>query len=141
MGVLSDFVIADKSEAEAIGASDNPSSWPTLTGWRGIESIKLSTLYCSITGETYTNDLQKSFSLVGGDKIEGPWVFLFPEKVKDCFAKFNLARLDDVAKSWTATEEMKMDRWNAEDAGEFIKQITEHAKSASEQKKITFLVV
>jgi len=140
MGTLSDFVIADESEAKAIGESIQPSdTWSTLTGWRGMDPIKLSTLYCSMSGETYSNDLQKSFSLVGGDKFEGPWVFLFPENIKKCFAQFDSTGLNDVAKLWVSTEELKMDRWNVEDAEEFIEQITEQAKKAFEAKKSLFL--
>lgn len=140
MGTLSDFVIAEPSESQAIGESFQPSEiWPTLTGWKGIESIKLSRLYCSMSGEEYSNDLQKSFELVGGDKYEGPWVFQFPKHIQKSFAQFDLSKLGEVAAKWAATEELEMDRWSVDDAEQFIKQICEHAQKASDANKTLFL--
>lgn len=73
MGQLSDFVVADTVKAVNIGKSVQPSkNCPTLEGWKGIETIKLSTLYCIISGEAYSNELNTSFKLLGGDKEEGP---------------------------------------------------------------------
>ncbi len=140
MGTISDFVIAEPSEAKAIGESFQPSEkWPTLTGWKGVESIKLSTLYCSMSCEEYSNDLQKTFELVGGDKYEGPWVFQFPKHIQEFFARFDILKTAEVAAKWAATEELEMDRWSTDDAEQFIKQVCEHAKKADNTNKSLFL--
>ena len=66
MGILTDFVIADAGLGSEVGESIDPSEqWPTLQA-KGVETIKLTTLYCAITGKTYHDDIQASFKLVGG---------------------------------------------------------------------------
>ena len=140
MGILSDFVIANSNEAKDIGVSLRPAdSWQTLEGWKGIETIKLSTLFCSITGEQYTNDLQKSFPLVGGNRDEGPWVFEFPEKILSCFSEISNSDIPSIAKKWVTTEELEMDGWSCSDAEMFIGQISEYAKIAETESKQLFL--
>jgi hypothetical protein len=140
MSTLSDFVIADREEGNVIGESFQPEEkWPTLSGWKGIEPIKLSTLYCCITGENYTNDLQASFSLVGGNQEEGPWVFLFPNKVQSALANINTDNINIIAEKWSKTEELEMDRWSQQEAAEFIQQLNKYANKANEENKSLFL--
>jgi hypothetical protein len=140
MGVLSDFVIAPPEAAPQIGESIRTSEeWKTLEGWKGIETIKLSTLYCSITGENYSNKLMQSFKLLGGNKEDGPWVFIFPNKVTDAIASLSKERYKEVAKLWVQTDELKMDGWKLQDAELFISQIVEYAKISKLSNKSLFL--
>ena len=140
MGVLSDFVIALPKAAPQIGESIRPSEqWKTLEGWKGIETIKLSTLYCSITGEKYSNELMQSFKLLGGNKEDGPWVFIFPKKVIDAMASLEKERYTVVAKLWVQSDELKMDGWKVQDAELFISQIVEYAKKSKLSNKSLFL--
>lgn len=140
MGMLSDFVIAQPELAVEIGKSNRPSEqWNTLEGWKGIETIKLATLYCSITGKEYSSELMNSFKLLGGDKEEGPWVFIFPENVTEALATLEENRFTEVAEKWAETEELKLDGWRVEDAKLFISQIVQHAKKAKSANKSLFL--
>ena len=140
MGVLSDFVIAPPEAATQIGESIRPSEqWKTLEGWKGIETIKLSTLYCSITGEKYSNELMRSFKLLGGNKEDGPWVFIFPNKVTDAIASLEKERYTEVAKLWAQTDELKIDGWKVQDAELFVSQIVDYAKKSKLSNKSLFL--
>ena len=104
MGMLSEFVIAQPDVAVEIGQSNRPSEqWNTLEGWKGIETIKLTTLYCSMTGVEYSTELMSSFKLLGGNKEEGPWVFIFPQNVTDALAALKEERYSEVAEKYHAT--------------------------------------
>ncbi|QGW80399.1 hypothetical protein [Variovorax paradoxus] len=139
MGILSDFVIADTGSGVQIGESINPiDRWPTLQA-KGVETIKLATLYCAISGKDYHNDLQKSFQLVGGDKEEGPWVFEFPGDILRCVARLDSSNLHGVAQAWQATEEVQMDGWSVDDASEFIRALSVHARDAVAAEKSLYL--
>lgn len=139
MGILSDFVIADTGSGVQIGESVNPiDSWPTLQA-KGVETIKLATLYCAISGKDYHNDIQKSFQLVGGNKDEGPWVFEFPRDILGCIADLDTSNLHDVAQAWQATEEVQMDGWSIVDSSEFIRALSVHASDAVAAEKSLYL--
>ncbi|HXS72651.1 MAG TPA: hypothetical protein VN725_01300 [Rhodanobacteraceae bacterium] len=130
MGIITDFVIALDSDAEAIGQSASPADqWPTVQA-KGVETVKLASLYCVAIGTPYGKQIQRSFSLVGGDKDEGPWVFQFPSEVLHAIASIDDARLPSVAKEWAATEELRRDGWAEGNATSFIVQLRAHAQQA-----------
>ena len=139
MGILSDFVIADASSAQQIGESPNPATlWPTLQS-NGVDNIKLATLYCLITGEKYSNDIAKSFALVGGDREKGPWVFEFPSQILRSIAGVDPSRVSGLAETWAATEELRAHRFGVDDAADFICELSLHASRALQSGKSLFL--
>ena len=139
MGILTDFVIANDCDGSAIGEAIRPADrWPTLEA-KGVDTIKLSTLYCSISGVEYSSDLERSFELVGGNQDEGPWVFKFPEVVLDAIASVPTANFHAVAEAWASTEELQMDRWTSHDAAEFITLIQKYAQKARSTNATMFL--
>jgi len=139
MGILTDFVIADAGSGNDLGESFNPSEqWPTLQA-KGIETIKLATLYCAITGNCYHNDIQESFEFVGGDKEEGPWVFEFPSEILHAIACVSEPQVQGIAHQWASTDEMKMDRWSPEEAATFISELSAHASRATDAGKSLYL--
>lgn len=139
MGLLSDFVIADAGSGPAIGESHHPAdTWPTFKA-KGMDMIKLASLYCAITGETYHNDIQASFQLVGGNKEEGPWVFEFPSEILQAIAGIGASEIRRVAENWSETEGLRMDRWTAESACSFIEAISAHAKGAVASSRSMYL--
>ncbi|MEN7548837.1 hypothetical protein AAG747_13025 [Rapidithrix thailandica] len=137
MGNFSDIIIADVHEGEKIGEAETPSEkWPTLEA-RNLDSITLSTLYCSITNKKYSNEIQSSFQLAGGDQYEGPWVFLIPELVMNSYAELDTSKIKEIAQVWVATDEMQL--WELPEAMELIAQLKEHACKAKEARKAMFL--
>ena len=139
MGILTDFVIANDDEGDAIGKALRPADrWPTLEA-KGVDPINLSTLYCAITGTNYSNSIQKSFQLAGGNQDEGPWIFKFPNNILESFASIQPANIQAVAEKWAATEELKMGRWSSTDAAEFIRLLHEHSQNALTKKACMFL--
>ncbi len=144
MGILTDFVLADEGEGGAIGKADRPSeSWKCLEGWKGVETIKLATLFLIASGREptveETVDESAEFELAGGDKEEGPWVFRFPPKVVSAIASIPNAQLPAVASAWCETEELHMDRWSLSEAEQFIAQLQELLQQAISSEKSVFL--
>jgi hypothetical protein len=130
MSLLTDFVIAPPGSGEEVGQSVNPADrWPTLQA-KGVETIKLATLLCLVTNQAYSNDVQKSFRLVGGDKEEGPWVFEFPSEALQGFASIATSQLSSLASAWAGTDELRADGWSSADAEDCIAAISQQAKAA-----------
>ena len=144
MGILSDFVLADEGEGDAIGKANRPSeSWKCLEGWKGVETIKLATLFLIASGREPTVEEtvaeSAAFELAGGDEEEGPWVFQFPPKVVSAIASIPNPQLHAVASSWCETDELQMDCWSVNEAEQFIAQLQELLQQAISSEKAIFL--
>lgn len=139
MGMISDFVLAPFGAGAQVGESVNPSDhWPTLQV-RTVDTIKVATLFCCITGQAYDDDIQASFELVGGDQNEGPWVFEFPQEILRAIADLPIEKLESVALCWLETDELKLDRWPSDTAIEFIKHLSAICSQAQQQNQSLFL--
>jgi hypothetical protein len=144
MGILSDFVVADSNAGPDIGNSQRPSEqWPCLEGWKGVETIKLSTLHFCINGKMGSVDETVSFSsdfeLVGGNHEEGPWVLRFPMSALSSIAAVPPSDVATVAERWCSTEELQMDGWTQDDARTFINQLQPLAANALASGKCMYL--
>src|SRR5690242_10758740 len=139
MAFISDLVIAGSKEAEAISLSSRPAnSWPTLEG-KGVDPIKLATLYCAATNTAYSSSVVGEFPLVGENKNEGRWVLEFSSKVLSAIASIQDRDVASIASVWASTEELEMDRWSVEFSAQFIMDLTAHAKRAQSEGSSLFL--
>lgn len=139
MGILTDFVIAPRDDADAIGESLRPADrWPTLEG-KGVDTIKITALYCVLTDQDYDDDLHDSIRPVAGDVEDGPWVFEIPADFVKEFAGLDAEDIPEVAEAWAETEELEMDGWGADDAAAFITELREHAQKSLDAKASLFL--
>lgn len=139
MGLLTDFVIAGEDEAGDLATAVRPAErWPTLE-CKGVEMVKISTLFAAATGTPPDDDLPGSFELAGEGRDEGPWVFRIPENIAGAIAGIAPDELPAVAARWAATEELRLDGWSAGEAAEVIGQLRGHAKKAIEARSTLFL--
>jgi hypothetical protein len=139
MSLISDFIMAPPGSGEEVGRSDRPSDHWTAFEAKGVETVKLATLFCLVSGRPYSNEVQRSFKLVGGNQDEGPWVFEFPQNVVGSLAAIDQAQLPALASAWASTEELRMDRWTAKDAEEFIASLSLHARAAVSSSMSVYL--
>lgn len=142
MGIFSDFVVANDNDGPSIGESVCPAEqWSCLAGWKGIETMKLSTLYFCITDESNAFEkvaaLSSEFEFAGGNQDEGPWVFKFPVKVLSAIASLSPDSFGSVAQKWCVTEEMA--GWSLSDAYTFISQLQPLANSAIASNQAMYL--
>lgn len=104
MGILTNFVIAKDEDAVAISEAIRAvGNWPTLES-KGVDSIKISTLYCAATNTEYENAIQASFLMIAGNDEDGPWVLKFPNEILSAIAHIESEAIASTAKLWAATE-------------------------------------
>jgi len=137
--MITDFVIADVGSGMELGQDINPGlACPTIQT-KGVDNIKLATLSCSISGVDYSDVLQSSFKLVGGDEDDGPWVYELPSEFLQSLASIDKSQLGLIAKRWLLTEELQMDRWSLDDANHCITELSVHANKAIQSGKSMYL--
>ena len=136
MGVLTDIVIADRTDAERVGRS--PCPYTTFDGIdaKGIDTVKLGTLSGILTNSPFDPDFIANDCLFqGGD--EGPWVFEVPSTFVRHLASLISKELLHTGTRWAASEELspRYDHWPAEDVHEVLGRLVALARRAVEAKK------
>ena len=136
MGVLSDFIIADRSEAVAINDAQGShlKQWPCLES-KGINTVKLATLWAILSGTEYDSGFMLDESILDQPTDEGPWVFLVPDQLVSAVFSIGNDRIEFVAREWAKTEEFKLDRWPEPEVIAYLKQFVEFARKARAQNK------
>jgi hypothetical protein len=137
---LTDFVVADRADAQRVCDSDCPSEEFSGLEAKGIDPVKLGTLYAVLTETEYDP------SFVGGDPIcdggeEGPWVIEVPNDLVQRLAKLDAKQIGAVAAKWTKTEEFspKYDNWPPELVHEVLSDLAKLCAQAAAVKKSVLL--
>jgi hypothetical protein len=135
MGVLSELVAAPKSEARLVAESDSPSrDWQGIV-WKGLDQIKLASLWSILEGEQIEVDSvvasSERMELAANVSENGPWVFAIPEELRNLLA--DLAGKDDdrmrsVARAWASTDELK--DWDHSDVTGLLQEVIDLADGA-----------
>jgi hypothetical protein len=135
MGVLTDLVVADESEAPAVGGSSVP--WHTWLGIdaKGIDHVKLAKLMSILLGLPYQNSFAAEFAQLHEQSEDGPWVFKVPTRLVAALATLDEHRVTQVAIEWSKIQEFALDRWPTSAVDEVLKRISSLAKKAASQKK------
>jgi hypothetical protein len=112
MGILNHLLVAHASEAEAIVACDDPSrTWDGFF-YRGLDRIKLATLWALVESGSVNDRLDERLDQIHtipeGD--EGPWVDIIPTRM--LFALASIAAMEEskqttIAEKWSRTEELE----------------------------------
>lgn len=127
MGLLTDVVIADESEAQSIAAS-GAESRPKIQ-CKDLDNAKLGSLL-ELLSKSRSQSLE-TFPLVAERSNQGPWVFRIPDEMIDYLAAISdEERLEDIADQWAETEEFQLDRWSVADAEDILKELTALARAA-----------
>lgn len=107
MGVLTDLVIADKSEAENVANSFEPSSEWNGFDAKGHNEITLGTLLCILRNKQFDVDIAEEFPLLAQASEDGAWVFEVPNDLVIRLNRLNDSEIPDIASKWLQTDEMK----------------------------------
>jgi len=137
MEVVTCLLAAEDDELEAIGESTNP-----LNEWSGIETpgldtVKIATLHCLLTGDS----LQSSLDIYEPVYVGASETIVL--RISDDSLE-KLAILDDqalvsVASELTATEEFENDDWHADDVHALLTEIAGLAQLAESQGQALFV--
>ncbi len=138
MGILVNIVSADEEDVEAIGESQHP-----VVEWSGIEArdidtAKIVTLHCLLTGE----GLEDAFYAyepvyVSGD--DGAIVLRIPDVVMEKLASLEEDALEAVGEELAATEEFEMNDWPTEEIQSLVEELAALARLAESQDQVMFV--
>jgi len=138
MGVLNHLLVADASEADALLASDEPSK--TWDGFfcRGLDRIKLATLWALVEAGSADNRLEQRLDAIrtisAGDRWL--WVDIVPPKMLGSLTSIAAMEEDEqelLAKRWCQTEELE--GWDASEVFDLVRSIGDTAESAHLENK------
>lgn len=138
MQVLTNIVIGDPSDAEAIGESSCP-----IDEWRGLEIkgidlAKIAMLQAVVTGQTFDEAFEEYRPIVAASD-EGPWVFRFPAAPLEKLAALEGDALERVGEELAATEEFEDNGYPVDEVQAVLEELSDLAKACMAQNKTMFV--
>jgi hypothetical protein len=138
MSLLVNIVIADEDDIAAIGESLQPvSEWSGLQA-RDIDTTKIATLHCLLTGEGFEDALSQ-YEPVYVSAEEGATVIRIPDELVEKLAALDEDTLYSVGEELAATEEFELSGWPEEDVMTFVEELTELAQQADANGEAMFV--
>jgi len=137
LGILTNIVAAEEDEYEAIGESLRPlEEWSGIER-RGIDTAKIATLHCLLTGDELDMALGAYEPVyVGG---EGAIVLRLADAVTERLATLDEEALELVAGELAATEEYEVEQWDADDVLAMVMDLADLARLADSQGQVLFV--
>lgn len=137
---LTDFVIADRKDARRVCDSACPSEEFNGLGGKGIDPVKLRTLYAVLTNSEPGTSFATDVPLCDGGE-EGPWVIEVPNDLVQRLAKLDAKQIDSVAAKWAKTEEFspKYDNWPPKAVHDVLSDLAKLCAQAAAAKKSVLL--
>lgn len=137
MGVLTNFVAAEKDEVKAIGESLHPvDEWSGIER-RGIDIAKMAILHSLLTGDEYEQALYQCEPIyVSG---EGALVLRMADDIVEKLADMDEEKLEQVAYELAATEAFELENWDPAEVEDMILSLAELAQLAESQGQTLFV--
>ena len=142
MGVLTDFVVAPISAAALVGETSVPSQEFDGIDAKGIDQIRMGTLYAILSGTEYDPAfLVDESSFVYSGSEDGPWVQVVPDDMVSRLAALSDQNVPNVAKTWGSTEEFEpaYSSWSENDIRTFLVGMSGLARRALAENKALFM--
>jgi hypothetical protein len=137
LGILTNIVAAEEDEYAAIGESLRPvDEWSGIER-RGIDTAKIATLHCLLTGDEFEEALGGYEPVYAGD--EGALVLRVADEVMERLATLDEEALELVAAELAATEEYEMEQWEPEDVQALVMDLADLARLAESQGQVLFV--
>jgi hypothetical protein len=137
LGILTNIVAAEEDEIAAIGESLRPvDEWSGLER-RGIDTAKIATLHCLLTGDEFEEAVGAYEPVYVGD--EGAVVLRIADQVMERLATMDEDALELVAEELAATEEYELEQWEAEDVQVLVMELADLARLADSQGQAMFV--
>ena len=137
MGILTNIVAAEEDEIAAIGESLRPvDEWSGIER-RGIDTAKIATLHCLLTGDEFEEAIGAYEPAYVAD--EGAVVLRIADQVMERLATLDEDALELVAEELAATEEYEMEQWEAEDVQALVMELADLARLAESQGQALFV--
>ena len=140
---LTDFVVADERDAEAVCSADARTSiFPGIPA-KDIDHVKLAKLALILDGAPLDTpaviDVVKSFALLHETSEDGPWIYRVPDRLVAVLGSLDESRRGAVAKAWARIEEFGLDGWDGAAAACFLDSLCGLAEEARARGKVLLL--
>jgi hypothetical protein len=137
LGILTNIVAAEEDEFAAIGESLRPvDEWSGIER-RGIDTAKIATLHCLLTGDEFEEAIGSYEPVYFAE--EGAVVLRIADEAQQRLAELDEDALDLVAEELAATEEYEAEQWEAEDVHELVIELADLARLADSQGQALFV--
>ena len=137
MGILTNIVAAEEDEYAAIGESRRPiDEWSGIER-RGIDTAKIATLHCLLTGDEFLEALGSYEPVYVAD--EGALVLRIADEVMERLADLDAYALELVGEELAATEEYEMEQWETADVQALVFELADLARLAESQGQAMFV--
>lgn len=137
MGILTNIVAAEEDEFAAIGESLHPiDEWSGIER-RGIDTAKIATLHCLLTGDEFGQALSLYEPVYAS--MEDALVLRLADEVTEKLAAYDEDALMRVAEELSATEEFELEQWDAGEVQDFVMALAELAQIAESQGQPLFV--
>ena len=133
---LTDFVIADRDDARRVCDSVFPREEFKGMDAKGIDPVKLGTLYAILADTEDVPDFASDEPLCDGGE-EGPWVMEVPTDLVLRLVKLDATQIGAAATKWAKTEEFssEYDNWPPELVHEVLSDLANLCAQAVAAKK------
>jgi hypothetical protein len=144
MGITTDFVIAEASEAKAVLSEPAPTRhWPGVEA-KSIDTIRLSTLASILSGKALDVDTvvaySEKFTFLESTGDNERHVLLLPDEFVKRLASIKDNEIPGFAKTWLGTEEFQLDGgWTEMEVREVVRGLRNLASDAVRQEKPVLL--
>lgn len=137
MGLLTNIVAAEEDEFAAIGESLRPvDEWSGIER-RGIDTAKIATLHCLLTGDEFEQALSLYEPVYAS--MEDALVLRLADEVTEKLATLDEDALERVAEELAATEEFELEQWDADEVQDMVMALAELAQIAESQGQALFV--
>lgn len=137
MGILTNIIAAEEDEYVAIGESLRPvDEWSGIER-RGIDTAKIATLHCLLTGDEFEEAVGGYEPVYVAD--EGAVVLRLADEVMERLATLDEDALELVAEELAATEEYEMEQWETAEVQAMVFELADLARLAESQGQVLFV--
>jgi hypothetical protein len=135
VGVVSEIVMADDADAEAVAEDAAPSRrWPGLDAG-GLDQVKLAILWAILSGGELRDALVEAFTPLAEVSADGPWVFRVPSDLVAALAGLEAGRAGTVAAAWSGAEELQLEDRDPDDVRRLLDGLRGVARAAQAARK------
>jgi hypothetical protein len=137
LGILTNIVAAEEDEIAAIGESMRPlDEWSGIER-RGIDTAKIATLHCLLTGEEFEAGAGSYEPVMWATRA--PWCCAWPTRPWSGWRRSDEEALELVADELAATEEFEMEQWEPAEVQALVFELADLARLAESQGQVMFV--
>jgi hypothetical protein len=138
LAVLTNIVAAEDDEIADIGESLHPvDEWSGIE-MRGVDTAKIATLHCLLTGDQFDDAIER-YEPLYVSAAEGALVLRLADEAAERLAELDGDALDAVADELAATEEFEVEDWEIEAIQAMLSELAGLARLADSQGQALFV--